>query len=251
MRKPLKGTQREKHLWTGGKKSNFFQAVTDLTLLTLGRFDTDKVRVAPAGPPPLFQRSRQVWHTVQGWVLKAVAPPTPGCQTMIRLEIMQRILCGSYLCATGWPPTSRGTFPLQTYILGSVEWIKTLFGNKLLVWQVCVCARGLTCAGGSSIRFYFTVLWLRHHSESCRGGCADRTKALTLLLVAHMRVWTCVCVCTCLQHWRGPKLCYCCESREEWHVRWKQRGLGFMKSINHRDSTTFCLSPFSLCHRKF
>ena len=29
---------------------------------------------------------------------------------------------------------------------------------------------------------------------------------------------------------------------EEWRVRWQQRGLGFMKSINHGDSTTLYLS---------
>lgn len=33
-----------------GEKSNFLQAVLDLTVLTLGHFDTDKVYVTPIVP---------------------------------------------------------------------------------------------------------------------------------------------------------------------------------------------------------
>lgn len=42
------------------KKSIFFQGVMDLTLLTLGRFDTDKVHVTPTVPLLSLQRSNQL-----------------------------------------------------------------------------------------------------------------------------------------------------------------------------------------------
>lgn len=70
------------------------------------------------------------------------------------------------------------------------------------------------------------------------------TKAPALLLVAHVCFWMCVYVLATL-------LWMLSVFREEWCVRWKQTGLGFMKSINHSDSTTLYLSALSLCHRKF
>lgn len=163
------------------------------------------------------------------------------------------ILCGSYLCATGWPHTSRAKFPLQTYSLGSVEWIKTPFGNKPLVWQVCV--RGSRQARqGSSIRLYFTVLRLRHRSECGGRLCWQNQSSDPAVSGAHVCLNAPVCVCVPATVTRAKAALLLRKLgvfREEWRVRWKQRGLGFMKSINHRDSTTLCLSPFLLCHRKF
>lgn len=44
------------------------------------------------------------------------------------------------LCHWVTEKKSKAKFFFQTYSLGSVEWIKTQFVNKLLGWKVCVCA---------------------------------------------------------------------------------------------------------------
>lgn len=79
------------------------------------------------------------------------------------------------------------------------------------------------------------------------GGCADRTKALTLLSVRAsvcVRAYVCVNVRATLTRAKTVLLLLKLRVfREEWYVRRQQGGLGFMKSINHRDSTTLSLSP--------
>ena len=148
-----------------------------------------------------------------------------------------------------------------------MEWIKHSLWIKLLVWEVCVCICACMCmcvcedvrthACGSSIRFYFTVWWLRYCSERCGRLCwqnqssdpAVSSPCVCARVCVRANECVCVCVCVCIRarkRQRGLKLCYCCASSvcsgEEWRVRWQQRGLGFMKSINHRDSTTLYLS---------
>ena len=97
-----------------------------------------------------------------------------------------------------------------------MEWIKHSLWIKLLVWEVCVCICACMCicvcedvrthACGSSIRFYFTVWWLRYCSERCGRLCwqnqssdpAVSSPCVCARVCVRANECVCVCVCVCV-----------------------------------------------------